>query len=179
MNSRPVGSSGIDLRILASLLIAATAALAGCAGMNKSYSAINTSLNQAMGTYIAPTLAGSPRSSGCTDERCRSLDEFERVAYEKARKKEIRWVHLVDAFYEARRRLYPNSADDSLVYEYQSFQRALAEQVDAGRVTESQWAYLVDRKFNELSERRRTGYTQCNTTNIGSQQFPNYQTICR
>lgn len=153
--------------------------LAGCGNLNHSANDLNSSFNQLLGTYSAPMLAGAPRPSGCSDQKCRALDELERIGYDKARRKEITWTRLVDAFYEGRRRLYPNSNDDSSVYEYQSFQRALAEQLDAGRMTESQWAYLVDRKFSEIQERQRTGRTTCNTTNIGSATFPNYQTVCR
>lgn len=153
--------------------------LAACVNLNQATSDLNTSFDQMLGTYSAPLLAGSPRPSGCSDQRCRALDELERMGYEKVRRKEITWTRLVDAFYEGRRRLYPNSSDGSAVYEYQAFQRALAEQLDAGRMTESQWAYLVERKSAEIRERQRTGTTICNTTNIGTTNFPNYQTICR
>lgn len=153
--------------------------LAACGNLNQTTNNINRSASQLLGTYSAPMLAGSPRPSGCPDEKCRTLDEIERIGYEKARRKEITWTRLVDTFYEARRRLYPNSSDGPDVYEYQAFQRALAEQLDAGRMTESQWAYFVERKSGELRDRQRTGTTTCNTTNIGTATFPNYQTICR
>ena len=153
--------------------------LGGCGNLNQVNNDLNSSLGQMLGTYSAPLLAGSPRPSGCSDEKCRSLDELERLGYEKARRREISWVRLVDAFYEGRRMLYPDSNDSGAVYEYQAFQRALAEQVDAGRVTESQWSYLVERKAGEVRERQRTGTTTCNTTNVGTSMFPNYQTVCR
>jgi hypothetical protein len=164
------------MRIVALLL---TLLLAACGNLNQATNDLNTSFNQLLGTYSAPLLAGSPRPSGCSDQKCRALDEPERVGYEKARRKEITWTRLVDAFYEGRRRLYPDSNDSSAVYEYQAFQRALAEQLDAGRMTESQWSYLVERKSSEIRERQRTGRTTCNTTNIGTTTFPNYQTVCR
>lgn len=164
------------MRILSLLLCMA---LAACGNLNQAANNLDTSVAQLMGTYSAPLLAGSPRPSGCSDQRCRALDDLERLGYEKARTREITWVRLVDNFYEGRRQLYPSSSDGGVVYEYQAFQRALAEQLDAGRMTEAQWSYLVERKAGELSERQRTGRTTCNTTNVGSATFPNYQTICR
>jgi len=153
--------------------------LSGCGNLNQVNNDLNSSLGQMLGTYSAPVLAGSPRPSGCSDKKCRGLDELEKFGYEKARRKEITWVRLVDWFYEGRRMIYPETNDNNGVYEYQAFQRALAEQVDAGRVTESQWSYLVEKKLGELSERQRTGSTTCNTTNTGTSMSPNYQTVCR
>lgn len=153
--------------------------LAGCGNLNELNNDINSSLGELMGTYSAPLLAGSPRPSGCSDQRCRTLDEVERIGYDRARRKDITWTRLVDGFYEGRRRLYPDSNDGGAVHEYQAFQRALAEQIDAGRMTEAQWSYLVERKSAEIHERQRTGRTTCNTTNVGTTIFPNYQTICR
>ena len=153
--------------------------LVACGNLNQATNDLNTSFTQLLGTYSAPLLAGFPHPSGCSDQKCRALDELEQLGYAKARRKEISWRRFVDAFYEGRARLYPDSSDGSAVYEYQAFQRALAEQLDAGRMTESQWAYLVERKSAELRERQRTGATTCNTTNTGTSVFPNYQTVCR
>ena len=148
--------------------IALALILVGCGSVNQVNNDINSSLSQLMGTYSAPLLAGSPRPSGCSDQKCRSLDELERIGYERARRKQITWTRLVDGFYEGRRQLYPDSNDGSEIYEYQAFQSALAEQMDAGRISEAQWSYLVERKNSELRERQRTGRTTCNTTNIGT-----------
>jgi len=153
--------------------------LVGCGNLNKLNNDINTSLGEMLGTSSAFVLAGSPRTSNCSDARCRALEDLEQEGYEKARSGQITWVRLVDAFYEARRTVYPNSNDSQAVYELQAFQRALAEQLDARRVTESQWSYLVEKKISELQERQRTGTTTCNTTNVGTSMSPNYRTVCR
>ena len=153
--------------------------LTGCTSLNELINEVDSTLGQAIGTYSAPLLAGSPRSSGCSDEKCRILDAAEQRGYAKARSKEITWTRFVNGFYEGRLRLYPDTKDDGAVYEYQAFQRALAEQMDAGRMSEAQWSYLVERKYSEIRERQRVGTTTCNTKNIGTPIFPNYQTVCR
>jgi hypothetical protein len=160
-------------------LLSITLLFCGCANVVQSTNRLDASLSEALGMYSAPYLSGSPRPSGCTTEKCKTLDQFEEIAYQKARNKEITYVRLVNAFYEARQMVYPNTNDGQFLYEIQAFQRALAEQLDAQRITEAQWAYLIEKKVGELNERSRTGRSTCNTTNIGTIYVPNYQTICR
>lgn len=164
-------------RLLLSVL--GVLSLAACSDLNQIHRDINDSIRQVAGTYTAPLLAGSSRPSDCSDAKCRSLDEMERVGYEMIRRKEATYTRLVDGWYQARARLFPDSNDGSEIYEYKAFQRLLAEQVDAGRVSESQWTYLVERKLSEIRERQRSGIINCNTRNVGSALVPNYQTTCR
>lgn len=156
--------------------------LAGCAG-----SIIDGVLNdyrETMGAYTAPTLAGSPRPSDCGDKRCRALDAIEAKGYELARQKKITWVKFVDTFYQKRAEYYPSSSDSSGVNELKSYQRALAEQMDLGKVTESQWAYLVEKKSAEINARNEAlsnsapRQRNCTTTNVGTRAFPEYKTTC-
>ena len=84
---------------------------------------LNDSLGQIMGTYSAPTLASSPRPSGCSDTKCRQMDQLEARGYDLARQKKITWTKLVNAFYEGRTKLYPDSNDSTGTRELISFQR--------------------------------------------------------
>lgn len=156
--------------------------LSGCAG-----SLLNDVANdyrEMLGVYTAPYLAASPRPSGCGDERCQALDSIEAKGYELARQKKISWIKLVDVFYQKRAELYPNSRDSYGVNELKSYQRALAEQMDLGKMTESQWAYLVEKKTAEISARNEAlsnsapRQTNCTTTNVGSKTYPEYKTTC-
>jgi hypothetical protein len=154
--------------------------LTACGNIYQLDNSINDSVNQLMGLYSAPTLASSPTPSGCeNDSRCQQLDELEAKGYELARRKRITWSKLVNAFYEGRSQLYPNSNDSAYTREFISFQRVLAEQMDAGKITEAQWAYLVDKKYAEVQTRNAGQQTTCNTQNTGSNESPNYRTICR
>jgi hypothetical protein len=167
-------------RTFAAALLAALA-LAGCGNIYQANSDLNDSLSEMMGTYTAPTLASSPTPSGCAgnDSRCRQLDQIEAKGYALARQKQITWTKLVSAFYEGRAKLYPNTNDSAYTREFISFQRVLAEQMDAGKITETQWAYLVDKKFSEMQTRNAGQQTTCNTQNTGTDAFPNYRTVCR
>lgn len=112
---------------------------------------INNSTLEMMGTYTAPTLAASPRPSGCSDPRCRRLDEIEFNYYQQAKNKQITWLQLVDGFYQQRLQLYPNSNDAGGVRKLHAYQRMLAEQRDRGLITETQWVYLIESKVSEIS----------------------------
>jgi hypothetical protein len=153
--------------------------LAGCGSVYQMNNDLNDSVGQIMGTYSAPILASSPRPSGCSDSKCRQLDQVEVKGYELARQKKITWTKLVSAFYEGRAKLYPDSNDSAGIREFMSFQRMLAEQMDAGKITEAQWAYLVDKKYSEVQSRDAGQTVRCNTQNIGTNAAPNYQTVCR
>lgn len=161
------------------LILLAIILTAGCADLNQINRDLNNTTAQLLGTFTAPVLSASPRSSGCSNDSCKELDEFERAAYAAVDQKRITYSKLVELFYEARRRLYPSSNDPQWVYEYRSFQRALAEHVDAGKMSSTQWEYLIDKKFGEIIERRRTKRTVCNTSNVGTSTFPEYTTVCR
>ena len=135
-------------------------------------------------TYTAPTLAASPRPSGCQNPKCRALDSVEAQGFDLARAKKIPWTRLVDVFYNRRAELYPDSDDGLGVNELKSYQRALAEQMDLGRLTESQWTYLVEKKDAEITARYRERANarravSCTTTSVGTKEFPQFQTACR
>lgn len=159
-------------------------ALAGCGGLNEMVRDLNDSAGELMGTYSAPTLAGAPTPSGCSDSRCRTLDALEAKGYELARQKKITWVKLVDAFYQKRAELYPSSQDSYGVNELRTYQRALAEQMDIGKLSESQWAYLIEKKNADIRARNQAvsnsapRQTNCSTTNVGTKSFPEYKTTC-
>lgn len=130
----------------------------------------------------APTLAGTPMpTSGCSDSRCRTLDAVEAQGYDLVRQKKLTWVKFVDGFYRQRAALYPNSDDSYGARELMLYQRALAEQMDIGRLSESQWAYAIERKTAEIDARNSASaprQTTCKTTNVGTSTFPEYKTTC-
>jgi hypothetical protein len=159
--------------------------LTGCGGLNGIVRDLNDSTAELMGTYSAPTLAGAPTPSDCNDQRCRTLDALEAKGYELARQGKITWVRLVDVFYQKRSELYPKSEDGFGANELKAYQRALAEQMDLGKIRESQWAYLIANKNAEINARNRILFNStprernCTTTNIGTNDFPRYSTTCR
>ena len=153
--------------------------LGGCAPIGQLERDLNVGLSEMMGSYSAPLMGGSPRPSGCQTRECLAFDDLERLGYESVRAKRITYMRMVDVLWEGRRRLWPNSNDGQPVYEYQAFLRVLAEQVDQGKVSPTQWEYLVESKLGEIRERQRGRVTRCNTVNAGTPQFPNYQTLCR
>lgn len=116
---------------------------------------LNDALNEANGyNYQAPTLAGTPRpTGGCGDNRCKTLDAVEAKGYELARQKRITWVKFVEVFYSKRAELYPNNDDGFGGRELMLYQLALAEQMDIGKISESQWAYLNEKKNSEINAR--------------------------
>lgn len=158
--------------------------LTGCGGLNQMVNHLNNSTGELMGTYTAPVLGGSPRPSGCSDQRCRALDAVEAKGYELARQKKIPWVKLVNAFYQKRAELYPNSQDSYGINELKAYQRVLAEQMDVGKITEYQWAYLIESKVGEINSSNEAAFntaprtTNCTTTNGGTATFPQYKTTC-
>ena len=156
-------------------------ALTGCASLND----IDDTLSFIPGAaYSAPTLGGYPKPSGCQTTNCLALDKFEAELYQRARSKNITWVNLVDRFYSGRAELYPNSSDGSGVSELRAYQRMLAEQMDTGRISESQWAYLIEKKAGELNARNQAirnstpRRINCTTTSTGTRAFPSSETTC-
>ncbi len=175
-------------------LVASVLLLTGCAnsgGGGSLFDAINdldTITRAAVGlpsNYQAPTLAASPTSSGCNTNKCRELDAVEARGYELARAGQIKWIQLVDWFYSRRAELYPETNDQFGASELRAYQRMLAEQMDTGRLTESQWVYLIEKKNSEINTRNQTlsnsapRTTNCTTTNAGTPAFPRYETSCR
>ena len=161
------------------LLLSIAVVLSGCAEMA-------TDMAEMLGfrtSYTAPYLAAQPYSSGSDDARWQQLDRLEAQLYTAARSGRIRWVQLVDTFYAKRAELYPDS-DDSGIRELLAYQRVLAEQMDARRITESQWVYLLEKKVaelqarNQLIENTRPRSTNCVTRNVGTAAFPEYRTQC-
>lgn len=133
--------------------------LSGCLATGDPFglNALNDSTAEMFGTYQAPTLAASPRPSGCAerDARCRALDQAEAYLYQEARAGRITWVQLVDSFYAERLRQYPTTNDSYGARELFSFQRMLAEQMDQRRITEAQWVYYQEQKQAEMNSRSR------------------------
>ncbi|HZW86917.1 MAG TPA: hypothetical protein VFF41_05600 [Gallionella sp.] len=168
--------------------------LSGCQdgrNIRSSFQDIRNSFQEATGTYTAPWLEGSPTIRGCADKRCRALDAIEANGYDLARQKKITWVSMVDTYYQKRKELFQNSLDDKGVNELRVYQRYLAEQIDSEKITESEWAYRIVNKENEIKNRNQmledsaaakrgsiSKDTTCNTINIGTAAFPNYQTTC-
>ncbi len=52
------------------------------------------------------------------------------------------WVKFVDTFYVERNRLFPNTEETNSWREYRAYQRVLAEQMDAKKISESPWVGL-------------------------------------
>lgn len=75
------------------------------------------------------------------------------MGYDMARKGQISWVAMVDRFYQARNSYFPNMRDDQKVAQIRSYQRVLAEKMDARRITEAEWAYLLTKEWAEIDAR--------------------------
>ena len=164
------------MKLLALLLLIA---ISGCAPLITAHLNFDATFSEAIGTYSAPVMGGSPRPSGCQTQPCLAFDIAERIGYDAVRSGRATYVKLVDVLWDQRSKLWPNSSDGQPVHEYRAFLRNLAEQVDAGKLPSSQWEYLVERKLGETLERQRGQVVQCNTKNVGSPLIPNYQTVCR
>lgn len=177
----------LPMKLLSVILF--TFVLSGC----ESVSNLSNSINEMTGKYTAPWLESTPTSRHCADARCRTLDTVEANGYELARQKRITWVSMVDTYYQKRIELFPRSNDSNGLIELRTYQRYLAEQMDSGKITETEWAYRVVSKEGEIETRNEmlehsasaaaaaqnaSKKTTCNTTNIGSAAFPNYQTTC-
>lgn len=130
-------------------------ALAGCGNIYELNDSVAQTTDEMVGVFTAPVLAGTPGPSGCEkrDARCKQLDEFEARGFELARTKKITWTNYVNSFYSKRTELFPKTNDGPNTRELISYQRALAEQMDLKKLTETQWTYLVDKKYAELRAR--------------------------
>jgi len=136
-----------------------TLALSGClatgGGVFSSLNDWNEIAENLTGTYQAPTLASFPTPSGCDsrDQRCLALDQTEADLYSKARSRSISWRQLVDQFYSERARLYPSTNDSYGASELAAYQRVLADRMDNGRMSETEWVYLLKQKWEEMYSR--------------------------
>jgi hypothetical protein len=163
--------------------LALSVALAGCAAVSDTDALLSEIVPGIR--FSAPTLSGHPQRSGCQTKKCQELDKYEAELYYLARKWEITWSKLVYRFYLKRSELFPQSDDGSGANELIAYQRFIAEQLDAGKITETQWDYLIEKKATEINTRNqllinsapRKG--QCSTTNVGSKYDPEFVTTCR
>jgi hypothetical protein len=144
-------------------------------------------------------LASSPQPNGCIKPECKELDLFESQGYTQAREGKISWVKFVSQFYQLRDKLFPKSNDNPSLREYKAYQMLLAEQRDAKKISEAEWEYLMEKKFNELNARDQmvrntqqpeplilnipqspqpTALRSCVTQKIGQPPFESFQTQC-
>lgn len=160
-------------------LLALTCAIAvsGCSTISSgtffnALDQINDSNSQIFGLYQAPTLAPSPRPSGCArhDQRCLTLDETEANLYAKARQSKITWRQLVDEFYLERARQFPRSNDSYGATELAAYQRVLADRMDMGQISETEWVYFIEKKLQEMSSQRQA--SEANAAAIRHLQQP-------
>ena len=84
---------------------------------------------------------------------CRAIDEIQASGYAMARRGQISWVQMVDRYYRERGRIFPNMRDDYFTAEIRAYQRVLAERKDAGKITESEWVFLLAKQFSVLTAR--------------------------
>lgn len=154
--------------------------LASCAVLDVANESLSN-LNHSLGATAGPTLGARPEPGSCTTSACQRLDAIEAEGYRRARSGTITWTRFVGAFYAERAKLFSPSLDGSRERELISFHRALAEHRDAGKISEAQWEYLIDKKYNDLNARDSTisntgPRTQtCTTTKNGF----DYKTICQ
>ena len=153
--------------------------LVGCASTGEFVRDIDQLYQKTTGTFIAPILGGTPRPSGCTESRCIELERFETRGFRMAREGEIKWVQMVDGFYDLRYVIFSETSDTQEVAEIRAFQRVTAEALDRGKITEAQWAYGVEKKLGEMSQRRAAARPiRCTTKNVSTADFPIYKTDC-
>lgn len=126
------------------LLLVILLTLGGCALINGNQS-----------NYTAPVLGSDGKPGNCEDERCKALEEIEIKNYELVRNGKITWVNMVEAFYQKRAELYPNSQDQYGASEIRAHQKMLAEQMDKKIITESQWSYQIESKYSEVRARNQ------------------------
>ena len=130
-------------------------------------------------------LASTPQPSNCPKPACQRLDAVESKGYELARGGKLSWVKFVDTFYSERNQLFPNAEESNEWREYRAYQRVLAEQMDAKKISESQWVYFLEKKKGELDARKqmlensRPRTQNCVTEKVGLPPFESYQTRCK
>ena len=143
--------------------VACTFPLSGClatgsGGVFDILQGLNESTWELQGVYQAPFLTSSPMASDCSrrDQRCVVLDRTEADLYSKARTGSISWRQLVDRFYAERLRQFPNTNESYGADELQAYQRVLAEKIDRGQISETEWVYSIKQKLQEINSRSQT-----------------------
>ncbi|MDO8341515.1 MAG: hypothetical protein Q7T59_06095, partial [Candidatus Woesebacteria bacterium] len=84
---------------------------------------------------------------------CRAIDDVQVSGYAMARRGQISWVQMVDRYYRERSRIFPNMRDDHVTSEIRAYQRVLAERKDAGKLTESEWVFLLSKQYSAILAR--------------------------
>jgi hypothetical protein len=130
-----------------------SAMLSGCSAYSDLARDVNNAVAEYSGTYMAPPLQPVYVKRQCTDDRCRKLDYFEYELYTLVDRKRETYSEMVRKYYELRTRLYPDSRDTRQLYELRSFQRALAEQIDKGEVSATQWEYQNRKMASDMAAR--------------------------
>lgn len=110
-------------------------------------------------------LSSSPQPNDCYGyeiNACRALDAIEASGYSMARSGKIKWVDMVNRFYQERNRYFPHLRDDHINAEIRSYQSLLAERKDSGKITESEWVFLLSRQYSAIVARtdQSSGYAQ-------------------
>jgi hypothetical protein len=102
---------------------------------------------------VAMYLEPKPGPSGCKSPECLQLDAFEAEGYERARSGRTSWLDFVYSFYAQVTLLFPDAPRGGSIGEYIAYQRMLAERMDRKQITETEWAYLLQKKLNDLIAR--------------------------
>lgn len=107
--------------------------------------------------YTVFWLSSTPEDrSDCSNVNiyaCRAIDDVQASGYVMARRGQISWVQMVDRYYRERSRIFPSMRDDHVTAEIRAYQRVLAERRDAGKITESEWVFLLAKQFSVLTTR--------------------------
>lgn len=127
------------------------------------------------------TLSAIPQRSDCAGLNiysCRALDSVEASGYGMARTGKMTWLSMVDRFYKERDRLFPRMHDSNETAEVRSYQRVLAERIDAGKITEAEWVFLLNKQQSVLAARdaqvqsyRNDDYSQQQQIQLQQQQM--------
>jgi hypothetical protein len=129
-------------------------------------------------------LSPYPQNSGCNKSGCIELDTLEAKGYDAARNNRMTWINLVDTFYNKRDKIFPNARETSSNMEYRAYQRYLAGLMDTKKISESQWAYQLQKKLGELNardqllENSKPRTQNCVTERVGIAPFQTYRTRC-
>jgi len=122
-------------------------------------------------------LGASPQRSNCYNvnlSACRAMDGVEASGYEMARRGQISWVAMVDRYYRERRRVFPYMRDDHVTAEIRAYQRVLAEKMDARKISEAEWVYLLVKQESELESREAQVQNSRNPNVYQPRNAPSY-----
>ena len=84
---------------------------------------------------------------------CRAIDGIQASGYAMARRGQMTWVQMVERYYRERSRIFPYMRDNHVTAEIRAYQRVLAERKDAGKITESEWVFLLSRQNSAIVAR--------------------------